>query len=204
MESVLDHKLTTHTYLFSSGPCMCMNILVPQNPSCWEIDLPVEGVCTAGDYSITQMATNEMLHKVPGVQFSFSDDNTILSESIERAVNVIADSVDSAFLMIIIWGNPRIQAATVIWVESDATSWVKTHGRYQRTSPHWKSLLKKDDSEAWRTTKVASIHQLENQYTTKQVEHNLPSWCSGIVSWVDLYCHKISFVGLLLILRLPF
>ena len=62
----------------------------------------MEGVCTAGDYSITQMATNEMLHKVPGVQFSFSDDNTILSESIERAMNVIADSVDSAFLMIII------------------------------------------------------------------------------------------------------
>jgi hypothetical protein len=68
-----------------------MNILVPQNPSCRETDLPVEGVCTAGDYSITQMATNEMLHKVPGVQFSFFDDNIVLSESIERAVNVIAD-----------------------------------------------------------------------------------------------------------------
>ena len=24
-------------------------------------------------------------------------------------------------------GDPRIQAAKVIWVESDATSWVKTH-----------------------------------------------------------------------------
>ena len=64
----------------------------------------MEGVCTAGDYSITQMATNEMLHKVPGVQFSFSDDNTILSESIERAVNVIADSVCSVLLDTIIKG----------------------------------------------------------------------------------------------------
>ena len=73
-----------------------------------------------------------------------------------------------------------------------------------RTSLPWKSLLKKDDSEAKRSTKVASIHQLEKQYTTKQVEHNLPSWCSGAVSWVDLHCRKISLVGLLLTLRIPF
>ena len=67
----------------------------------------------------------EKLHNVPCVQFSFSNDNTVLSESVEWAVNVIADSIDSLFSMIIIWGNPRIQAATVIWVESEATSWVK-------------------------------------------------------------------------------
>ena len=46
-------------------------------------------------------------------------------------MNVIADSVDPAFSMIIIWGNPCIQATTVIWVESEATSWVKTHRMYQ-------------------------------------------------------------------------
>ena len=62
-------------------------------------------------------------------------------------MNVIADSVDLAFLMVIIWGNPCIQAATIIWVESEATSWVKTHGRHERTSLPWKTLLKKDDSK---------------------------------------------------------
>ena len=36
-------------------------------------------------------------------------------------------------------------------------------------------MLKRDDSEVWRTIKVASIHQLEKQYATKQVEHNLHS-----------------------------
>ena len=46
---------------------------------------------------ITQMPTDETLHKVPCVQFSFSNDNMVLSESIERVVNVIADSVDSVF-----------------------------------------------------------------------------------------------------------
>ena len=59
-------------------------------------------VCAASDYSTTQMPTKEMLHKVPCVQFSFSNDSTILSESVESAMNVIADSVGSAFSTIII------------------------------------------------------------------------------------------------------
>ena len=117
-------------------------------------------------------------------------------------MKVIVDSVDSAFSTIIIEGNSRIQAATVIWIEFDATSWVKTHGRYQRTSSPWKSLLKKDN-KVWRTTKVVVIHHPEKQYTTK-IEYNFPSWCCCIVSWVDLHYCKTSFVGLLLTLRLPF
>jgi hypothetical protein len=36
------------------------------------------------------------------VQFSFSDDNTVLSESIDGLVNVIADSVGFVFLPIAI------------------------------------------------------------------------------------------------------
>ena len=77
-----------------------MNNHVPQNPSCQETSLPMEGVCTAGDCQITQMPTNETLHKVPCVQFSFTNDNTVLSESVERVVNVIADLVCSMPLYI--------------------------------------------------------------------------------------------------------
>ena len=40
-------------------------------------------------------------------------------------MNVIVDSIDSTFFMIIIWENPCIQVATFIWVESNATSWVR-------------------------------------------------------------------------------
>ena len=86
----------------------------------------------------------EKLHNVLCMQFSFSNDNTLLSESVEWAVKVIADSVDSAFLTIIIWENPCIQAAIVIWVESEATSWVKTHGRYQGTSPPLEILAEEE------------------------------------------------------------
>ena len=81
---------------------MYMNNHAPQNPSYQEIGLPAEGVCIAGDCQITQMPTDEMLHKVPCVQFSFSNDNTVLSEPIEWVVNVIADSIGSAFSTIII------------------------------------------------------------------------------------------------------
>ena len=81
---------------------MYMNNHVLQNPSCQETGLPAEGVCVTGDCQITQMPTDETLHKVPCVQFCFSNDNTVLSESVEREVNVIADSVGSAFSMIII------------------------------------------------------------------------------------------------------
>ena len=60
-----------------------MNNHVPQNPSYQVTGLLAEGVCAAGDCPTTQMPTEEMLHKVPCVQFSFSNDNTILSKSIE-------------------------------------------------------------------------------------------------------------------------
>ena len=48
------------------------------------------------------MPTDGKLHNVPFVQFSFSNDNIVLSKSVEGAVNVIANSVDSAILMITI------------------------------------------------------------------------------------------------------
>jgi hypothetical protein len=38
------------------------------------------------------MPTDGKLHNVPCVQFSFSDNNIVLSESVEGMVNVIADS----------------------------------------------------------------------------------------------------------------
>ena len=81
---------------------MYMNNHVPQNPSCQETGLPAEGVCVASDCQITQMPTDETLHKILCVQFSFSNDNTILSESVERDMNMIANYVGSVFLMIII------------------------------------------------------------------------------------------------------
>ena len=62
---------------------------------------PTSHAYAGRNYPITQMPTNGKLYNIPCVQFSFSNDNTVLSESIERAVNVIADSVGLAVLTII-------------------------------------------------------------------------------------------------------
>jgi hypothetical protein len=43
------------------------------------------------------------------MQFSFSDDNTILSESIEGIVNRIADSIDFVFLPNVTYEGSLIQ-----------------------------------------------------------------------------------------------
>jgi hypothetical protein len=52
----------------------------------------------------------------------------------ERTVNVIVDSVGSVFLPKCYPKRFSYPKATVIWVESDATSWVKMLIRYQSMS----------------------------------------------------------------------
>ncbi|KAF8776332.1 hypothetical protein HU200_003555 [Digitaria exilis] len=113
------------------------------------------------DCSFAQNPIDGNLHMIPCVQFSFSDDKTILSESIERAVNVIADSVCSVLLDTIIKGDPRIQTAKIIWVESDATSWVKNTRKESKGEPALEIIVEKDEAvrngDAWRTAMDACI-----------------------------------------------
>ena len=92
----------------------------------------------------------------------------------------------------------------MIWVESDATYWVKTHIRYQRHISLGEPLTQKDVSEAWRATQVASNPKTRNLFTTKQVKYNLPSGCSCTASWVYLHRSKTSFLKLYLMSRLQF
>ena len=42
-------------------------------------------------------------------------------------------------------GDPRIQAAKVIWVESDATSWVKNTRKVSKGEPALEIIVEKDD-----------------------------------------------------------
>ncbi|XP_066321217.1 DNA-directed RNA polymerase V subunit 1-like [Miscanthus floridulus] len=130
-----------------------------------------------GDCSFTQMPIDGKLHKVPCVQFSFSDDNTVLSESVERAVNVIADSVCSVLLDTIIKGDPRIQAAKVIWVESDATSWVKNTRKVSKGEPALEIIVEKDDAvsigDAWRTTIDACLPVLDLIDTRRSIPYGI-------------------------------
>jgi DNA-directed RNA polymerase-5 subunit 1 len=53
--------------------------------------------------------TNGKLLPIPCVQFSFSDDNSVLSESVEGLVNMITVSVGSVFLPNVTYEDPLIQ-----------------------------------------------------------------------------------------------
>ncbi|XP_062224054.1 DNA-directed RNA polymerase V subunit 1-like [Phragmites australis] len=129
------------------------------------------------DCSFAQKPIDGKLHKIPCLQFSFSDDNTILSESVERAVNVIADSVCSVFLDTIIKGDPRIQAAKIIWVESDATSWVKNTRRVSKGEPALEIIVEKDESvrngDAWRTTMDACLPVINLIDTQRSIPYGI-------------------------------
>ncbi|AQK60576.1 DNA-directed RNA polymerase V subunit 1 [Zea mays] len=128
------------------------------------------------DCSFTQMPIDGKLHKVPCVQFAFSDD-IVLSESIERAVNVIADSVCSVLLDTIIKGDPRIQAAKVIWVESDAASWVKHTRKVSKGESALEIIVEKDDAvsngDAWRTAIDACLPVLNLIDTRRSIPYGI-------------------------------
>ncbi|CAL5023974.1 unnamed protein product [Urochloa decumbens] len=129
------------------------------------------------DCSFAQNPVDGNLQVTPCVQFSFSDDNTILSESVERAVNVIADSVCSVLLDTIIKGDPRIQAAKIIWVESDATSWVKNTQKAPKGEPALEIIVEKDEAvrngDAWRTVMDACIPLLNLIDTRRSVPYGI-------------------------------
>jgi hypothetical protein len=57
---------------------------------------------------------------------SFTDDNIVLSVSLEESVNMIADSVDFVFLSNVTLEDSLIQRQQLFELNSDATSWVKT------------------------------------------------------------------------------
>ncbi|CAN6243084.1 unnamed protein product [Urochloa humidicola] len=129
------------------------------------------------DCSFAQNPVDGYLHVTPCVQFSFSDDNTILSESVERAVNVIAESICSVLLDTIIKGDPRIQAAKIIWVESDATSWVKNTKEAPKGEPALEIIVEKDEAvrngDAWRTVMDACIPLLNLIDTRRSVPYGI-------------------------------
>ncbi|KAL6888501.1 hypothetical protein ACP4OV_009527 [Aristida adscensionis] len=143
------------------------------------------------DCSFTQKPVDGKLHKIPCLQFTFSEDNSILSESVERAVNVIADSVYSVLLDTIIkvlghilvflvamgYGDPRIQEARIIWIESDTASWVKNTQKASKGEPAVEIIVEKDEAlhsgDAWGTTMDACIPVLDLIDTRRSIPHGI-------------------------------
>ncbi|KAG8069778.1 hypothetical protein GUJ93_ZPchr0006g43953 [Zizania palustris] len=129
------------------------------------------------DCSFTQKIIDGNLPKVPCLQFFFSDNSTMLSESVERAVNILADSVCGVLLNTIIKGDPRIQVAKIVWVGSDATSWVKNTQKASKGEPAVEIIVEKEEAlhhgDAWRTAMDACIPVLNLIDTRRSIPYGI-------------------------------
>jgi DNA-directed RNA polymerase V subunit 1 len=80
-------------------------------------------------------------------------------------------------IYIYIVGDPRIQEAKVIWVESDATSWVKNKEKVSKGEPALEIIVEKDDAvrngDAWRTTIDACIPVLNLIDTQRSIPYGI-------------------------------
>uniref|UniRef100_A0ACD5V8S4 Uncharacterized protein n=1 Tax=Avena sativa TaxID=4498 RepID=A0ACD5V8S4_AVESA len=115
--------------------------------------------------------------KVPCLQFSFSEDIPMLSESVEKAVNVLADSVCGVLLDTIIKGDPRIQEAKITWVGSDATSWVKHAKKVSKGEPAVELVVEKNEAlqngDAWRIAMDACIPVINLIDTRRSIPYGI-------------------------------
>ncbi|XP_044951357.1 DNA-directed RNA polymerase V subunit 1 isoform X1 [Hordeum vulgare subsp. vulgare] len=126
------------------------------------------------DCSFTQKPGDE---KVPCLQFSFSEDIPMLSDSVEKAVNVLADSLCSVLLEIIIKGDPRVQEAKITWVGSDATSWVKHTKKISKGEPAVEIIVEKKEAmqngDAWRIAMDACIPVMNLIDTQRSIPYGI-------------------------------
>lgn len=74
-------------------------------------------------------------------------------------------------------GDPRIQEAKVIWVESDATSWVENKQKVSKGEPALEIIVEKDEAvrngDAWRTTIDACIPVLNLIDTKRSIPYGI-------------------------------
>ncbi|XP_047078712.1 DNA-directed RNA polymerase V subunit 1-like [Lolium rigidum] len=115
--------------------------------------------------------------KVPCLQFSFSEDIPMLSESVEKAVNVLADSICGVLLDTIIKGDPRIQEAKITWVGSDATSWVKHTKKASKGEPAVEIVVEKGEAlqngDAWGIAMDACIPVMNLIDTRRSIPYGI-------------------------------
>ncbi|KAF7083625.1 hypothetical protein CFC21_087393 [Triticum aestivum] len=115
--------------------------------------------------------------KVPCLQFSFSEDIPMLSDSVEKAVNVLADSLCGVLLEIIIKGDPRVQEAKITWVGSDATSWVKHTKKISKGEPAVEIIVEKKEAmqngDAWRIAMDACIPVMNLIDTQRSIPYGI-------------------------------
>jgi DNA-directed RNA polymerase V subunit 1 len=85
-------------------------------------------------------------------------------------------------IYIYIVGDPRIQEAKVIWVESDATSWIKNKQKVSKGEPALEIIVEKDDAVCNGDACVPVLNLIDTQrsipYGFQQVRELLGNSCA--------------------------
>ncbi|XBI44264.1 hypothetical protein VPH35_108919 [Triticum aestivum] len=115
--------------------------------------------------------------KASCLQFSFLEYIPMLSDSVEKAVNVLTDSLCSVLLETVIKGDPRIQDAKIMWVGSDATPWVKDTKKVSNGEPAVEIIVEKKEArkngDAWRIAMDACIPVINLIDTRRSIPHGI-------------------------------
>ncbi|KAK9131570.1 hypothetical protein Sjap_012057 [Stephania japonica] len=88
---------------------------------------------------------------VPCLQFSWMDP---IADGLEKVSLIMANIILPVLLETVVKGDPRVEAATIIWVSPDASNWVRNPGRPRKGETAVEVVLKKaavkGSGDAWR------------------------------------------------------
>ncbi|KAK8350418.1 hypothetical protein V6Z12_A06G207800 [Gossypium hirsutum] len=135
--------------------------------------------------SIQQSCVDKWLD-MPCLMFFFRNTN---DDNLDSAIQILADIIYPVLLQTVIKGDPRICSAKIIWVNPDATTWIRNPSKTQKGELALEVVLEKSavkqNGDAWRTVidcclpvlNIIDTHR-SIPYAIKQVEQLLGISCA--------------------------
>ncbi|KAK8293876.1 hypothetical protein V6Z11_D06G218800 [Gossypium hirsutum] len=135
--------------------------------------------------SIQQSCVDKWLD-MPCLMFFFGNTN---DDNLDSAIQILADIIYPVLLQTVIKGDPRICSAKIIWVNPDATTWIRNPSKTQKGELALEVVLEKSavkqNCDAWRTVidcclpvlNIIDTHR-SIPYAIKQVEQLLGISCA--------------------------
>ncbi|KAL0397635.1 UNVERIFIED_CONTAM: DNA-directed RNA polymerase V subunit [Sesamum calycinum] len=122
---------------------------------------------------------------LPCIQFSWQARGDLL----ERASDILADTVCPVLLQTIIKGDPRVSTANIIWISPDTATWIRSPGKSPKGELALDIILEKEavrkSGDAWRVVMdscLPVIHLIDTRrsipYAIKQVQELLGISCA--------------------------
>lgn len=114
----------------------------------------------------------------PCLQFFYRDGSaTPDSESLERAIDVMANTICPILLDTIIKGDPRVHEADIVWTGPDATSWVRNSCKTLKGEVAIEVVVGKDavrrNGDAWRTVIDACLPVMHLIDTRRSIPYGI-------------------------------